>query len=90
MKVIDINGALEILNHSKGRIMVAVQNLAKDSVATFHPRSKEECQWMIKEAQTICLDSDNFFNKLELFTEKQEDSEKSKFIGIRKILLFIL
>ena len=66
--------------------MVAMNNLEKDEVVSFAGKTKRECEEIIKRAQTIAHDCDDFMNSLYCYSVKQNLKE-IKPIGVVSTIL---
>ena len=54
------------------KVLVAVNDLAKDEVVAFQKKNKRECENIIKEAETIARVCDDFIDSLRCFSVKQD------------------
>lgn len=80
--------AIEVLRKSKGkRVLVAIKDLENEDDAIFYQKFKEDCESMIKEAQTVSSMCDDFVNKLDVFTKKQKDLINIEPHGLQKTIL---
>lgn len=88
MKYIEmsIEEVMQLCNkHTK--VLVAVQDLAKkDEVISFVQKRREEYGQIFEDVQTVTHSTDDFINRLDCFTEKQNILD-IKPIGIQKIVL---
>lgn len=83
-----VEEAVEFLQLSKGKkLLVAIKNLEDDGDAVFCPKSKVDCEEMIRDAQTIAAMCDDFVKKLDLFTEQQKDLHDIQAQGFQQTIL---
>ena len=83
-----VDEAIEFLKLSKGKkVLVAIKNLEDDEDVIFYPKSKVDCEEMIRDAQTIVTMCDDFVKKLDLFTEQQKDLHDIQLKGFRQTIL---
>ncbi len=66
----------EALQYSRGNkaqvVLVAVRDLEQDSeITNFVRKSKNECEDIIRNAETIARSYDEFISHLKVFTKKQ-------------------
>lgn len=91
MKVIELTSeeAIHVLKNSKGkRVLVAIQDLeAEEEICSFLPIRKNDCEGMIRDAETLISATSDFVKQLRLFTEKQNDLENIRAVGYQKIIL---
>lgn len=82
-----IEQALKLNNgNTNAKVMVAMNNLEKNEVALFVKKTKSECEEIIKRAQTIAHDCDDFMNSLYCYSVKQNLKE-IKPIGVVSTIL---
>ena len=82
-----IEQALKLNNgNTNAKVMVAMNNLEKDEVVSFARKTKRECAEIIKRAQTIAHDCDDFMNSLYCYSVKQNLKE-IKPIGVVSTIL---
>ena len=82
-----IEQALKLNNgNTNAKVMVAMNNLEKDEVVSFARKTKRECEEIIKQAQTIAHDCDDFMNSLYCYSVKQNLKE-IKPIGVVSTIL---
>ena len=83
-----IDDAMKVLGET-GIVLVATQDLEhKEEVLSFVKRTKAECKELIKDAQTIINQCDDFVRELDLFTQKQKDLEHICPVGKKIIILY--
>ena len=83
-----VDEAIEFLKLSKGKkVLVAIKNLEDDEDVIFYPKSKVDCEEMIRDAQTIVTMCDDFVKQLDLFTEQQKDLHDIQLKGFRQTIL---
>ena len=88
MKYIEmsIEEAMQFCN-KRTKVLVAVQDLAKeDEIISFVQKKKEDYGQIFEDIQTVTHSTDDFVNRLDCFTEKQNILD-IKPIGIQKIVL---
>ena len=80
----------EAIEYNKGnknaKVMVAINNLEQDDVASFVKKTKGECEEIIKKAQTIAHNCDDFMDSLHCYSAKQNLKE-IKPIGVVSTIL---
>ena len=82
-----IEQALKLNNgNTNAKVMVSMNNLEKNEVASFVKKTKRECEEIIKRAQTIAHDCDDFMNSLYCYSVKQNLKE-IKPIGVVSTIL---
>lgn len=91
MKVIELTSeeAIQVLQKSKGKkVLVAIQDLeAEEEISAFLPIMKNDCEGMIRDAETLISATNDFVKQLRLFTEKQSDLQNIRAVGYQKIIL---
>lgn len=83
----------EALEYSRGNkfqvVLVAVRDLEKnDEITEFIKRSKNECEDIIRNAETIAKLHDEFISQLKVFTMKQIDLKNIKPHGKESTILY--
>lgn len=90
MKLIEMT-IEEALTFAKGnkneKVLVAVYDLEdQKGIAAFSQKDQQECENIIKEAETVAALCDNFINGLRCFTAKQ-DIQKIRCVGKMSTIL---
>ena len=60
---------------------------AEEEICSFLPIRKNDCEGMIRDAETLISATSDFVKQLRLFTEKQNDLENIRAVGYQKIIL---
>lgn len=78
----------EAKKHNIQTVLVAVRDLENpDEITRFTKKNKEECEKILREAETIVGVFDDFVNQLRAFTVKQPDIYNIKPIGKQSTIL---
>lgn len=89
MKYIEVT-IEEALAMNKGdknsKVLVAVSNLADDNVAAFVKKTRNECEKIIKDAETLVQNCDDFMDCLLCYSEKQ-DLKSIRSVGMLSTIL---
>lgn len=84
-----IEEALEYNRGDKSKIVfVAIQDLEKNEVPIFMQKDKNECENIIRRAETIARVCDDFVNQLRVFSKKQVDIKNIEPHGRLSTILF--
>ena len=83
----------EALEYSRGNksqvVLVAVRDLEKnEEISEFIRKSKNECEDIIRNAETIARTYDEFISQLKVFTRKQIDLKNIKPHGKESTILY--
>lgn len=83
----------EALEYSRGNkaqvVLVAVKDLEKsEEITEFIRKSKNECEEIIRNAETIAKLHDEFISQLKVFTRKQIDLKNIKPYGRESTILY--
>lgn len=54
------------------KVLVAVNNLENDDVAAFVKKTRNECEKIIKDAETLVQNCDDFMECLMCYSERQD------------------
>lgn len=68
------------------RVLVAVNNLEDDNVAAFVKKTRNECEKIIKNAETLVQNCDDFMECLMCYSERQ-DLKSIQPVGILSTIL---
>lgn len=89
MKYIEvtIEQALEMNKGDKNsKVLVAINNLGKNDVAAFVKKTRNECEKIIKDAETLVQNCDDFMDCLLCYSEKQ-DLKSIRSVGMLSTIL---
>ncbi len=83
----------EALQYSRGNkaqvVLVAVRDLEQDSeITNFVRKSKNECEDIIRNAETIARSYDEFISQLKVFTKKQISLKDIRPYGKESTILY--
>ena len=85
---VTIEQALEINKGDKNsKVLVAINNLEEDDVVAFVRKTRTECENIIKDAQTLVHNCDDFMDSLMCYSKKQEDIRSIRPVGILSTIL---
>lgn len=91
MKYIEVT-IEEALAMNKGdknsKVLVAVSNLEDDNVAAFVKKTRNECEKIIKDAETLVQNCDDFMDCLLCYSEKQ-DLKSIRSVGILSTMILV-
>lgn len=91
MKYIEVT-IEEALAMNKGdknsKVLVAVSNLEDDNVAAFVKKTRNECEKIIKDAETLVQNCDDFMECLMCYSERQ-DLKSIRPVGTLSTILMI-
>ena len=59
----------------------------QEEISAFLPIMKNDCEGMIRDAETLISATNDFVKQLRLFTEKQSDLQNIRAVGYQKIIL---
>lgn len=85
-----IEEALKYNNGDKSKmVLVAIQDLENnDDIIEFKRHNKAECENIIKKAETIAREYDEFVNQLKVFTKRQLDLKNIQPYGKLTTILY--
>lgn len=85
---ISANDAMNALREI-GMALVAIQDLEhEEEVLSFVKKTRTECNELIKDAQTIISQRDDFVREMDFFTQKQMDLKHICPVGKEIIILY--
>lgn len=91
MKYIEVT-IEEALAMNKGdknsKVLVAVSNLEDDNVAAFVKKTRNECEKIIKDAETLVQNCDDFMDCLLCYSEKQ-DLKSIRSVGMLSTMILV-
>ncbi len=84
---VTIEQALEMNKGNKNsKVLVAINNLEEDEVVAFVRKTKSECENIIKDAQTLVHNCDDFMDSLMCYSHRQ-DIKSIQPIGVLSTIL---
>lgn len=85
---VTIEQALEMNKGDKNsKVLVAVNNLEEDDVVTFVRKTRTECENIIKDAQTLVHNCDDFMDSLMCYSKRQENIKSIRPVGVLSTIL---
>lgn len=84
---VTIEQALEMNKGDKNsKVLVAINDLEKNDVASFVKKTRNECEKIIKDAETLVQNCDDFMECLMCYSERQ-DLRSIQPIGVLSTIL---
>lgn len=85
---VTIEQALEMNKGDKNsKILVAVNNLEENDVVAFVRKTRTECENIIKDAQTLVHNCDDFMDSLMCYSKRQENIKSIRPVGVLSTIL---
>lgn len=85
---VTIEQALEMNKGDKNsKVLVAINNLEEDDVVAFVRKTRTECENIIKDAQTLVHNCDEFMDSLMCYSKRQEDIKSIRPVGVLSTIL---
>lgn len=85
---VTIEQALEMNKGDKNsKVLVAINNLEEDDVVAFVLKTRTECENIIKDAQTLVHNCDEFMDSLMCYSKRQEDIKSIRPVGVLSTIL---
>lgn len=85
---VTIEQALEMNKGDKNsKVLVAINNLEEDDVVAFVRKTRTECENIIKDAQTLVHNCDDFMDSLMCYSKRQENIKSIRPIGVLSTIL---
>ena len=69
------------------KVLVAVNNLENDDVAAFVKKTRNECEKIIKDAETLVQNCDDFMDSLMCYSKRQENIKSIRPVGVLSTIL---
>lgn len=85
---VTIEQALEMNKGDKNsKVLVAINNLEEDDVVAFVRKTRTECENIIRDAQTLVHNCDDFMDSLMCYSKRQENIKSIRPVGILSTIL---
>lgn len=85
---VTIEQALEMNKGDKNsKVLVAVNNLEENDVVAFVRKTRTECENIIKDAQTLVHNCDDFMDSLMCYSKRQENIKSIRPVGVLSTIL---
>lgn len=85
---VTIEQALEMNKGDKNsKVLVAINNLEEDDVVAFVRKTRTECENIIRDAQTLVHNCDEFMDSLMCYSKRQEDIKSIRPVGVLSTIL---
>lgn len=85
---VTIEQALEMNKGDKNsNVLVAINNLEEDDVVAFVRKTRTECENIIKDAQTLVHNCDDFMDSLMCYSKRQENIKLIRPVGVLSTIL---
>ena len=85
---VTIEQALEMNKGDKNsKVLVAINNLEEDDVVAFVRKTRTECENIIRNAQTLVHNCDEFMDSLMCYSKRQEDIKSIRPVGVLSTIL---
>ena len=85
---VTIEQALEMNKGDKNsKVLVSVNNLEENDVVAFVRKTRTECENIIKDAQTLVHNCDDFMDSLMCYSKRQENIKSIRPVGVLSTIL---
>lgn len=85
---VTIEQALEMNKGDKNsKVLVAINNLEEDDVVAFVRKTRTECENIIRDAQTLVHNCDEFMDSLMCYSKRQENIKSIRPVGVLSTIL---
>lgn len=73
--------------NGKSKVLVAINDLEEDQVIAFVQKTKDECENIIKDAQTLVHNCDDLMDSLMCYSKRQENIKSIRPVGVLSTIL---